>query len=554
MSPPQSVLVVGAGPSGLVAALNLAQNGVPVRIVDKAPKYFEGERGAGIQPRTLEAYKSLGILPEILAASGPLLPMRQYALPEGTEPIKTWSLAENVDSTPATPFSAPIVLGQGRAMKIIREKLEQYGVRVERGVELRSFTQDADHVVAQLVKTADGTESTETVTFDWLIGTDGAKSVVRKQLGIPFLGESRDESLVIGDIRLTGLDHEFWHMWIEKTRMVGLRPTEHAHEDDTFFILLRGEGVDYTKCAEDHNALWENLTRITGRKDLVLKEVVSAAHWRPNIRMTKAFQSGRVFVAGDAAHTHSPTGGQGMNSSVLDSMNLCWKLSLVAKHLAPVSLLDSYTDERTPVLAQMLDLTTELLNSTISDPAADSSAPWSRSARLLQLGVNYRWSAIVVDEANKVENSDVLKAQAYGGTQAGRVRGGERACEAPGLVDPKTGVSTSLFEIFRATLHTALIFESVSGSVEIIEALKRFPQGTVQTILLLPKGGDGKADGVTGVDRVLVDGEGHAWSSYGGEGGGVVIVRPDGFVGAVVRDAKGVEKYLQGVFNDAKET
>ncbi|KII86158.1 hypothetical protein PLICRDRAFT_177744 [Plicaturopsis crispa FD-325 SS-3] len=552
MPSPQSVLVVGAGPAGLVAALNLAQNGVPVRIIDKDRKYFIGQRGALVAPRTLEAYKILGVLPQILVAAGPVLPMRQYALPEGKVPVKTWPMIEAMDPTPAIPIAIPVILGQAHAQRILRDKLGEYGVSVELGVELRSFTQDAEKVVAQLVKTTeDGKETPETATYNWIVGTDGGHSVVRKQLGLPFIGESLQENFVIGDIRLTGLDHEYFHMWLDKDLTVGLRPTENADKDDMFAFAIRGQDVDYDKCATDYDALWECLIRKTGRTDLVFKEVVCAAHWRPNIRMVRAFNSGRALVAGDAAHVHSLTGGQGMNSSVLDSMNLGWKLSLVAKGLAPASLLDTYTDERVPVLAEMLNLTTALLGGALSGPVDDVS-PWVRGKLLYQLGVNYRWSGITLDADALSAGEDVnsLKARAYGGqgNALGRVRAGEGARDAPALVDVRTGAKTSVYEILNVTRHTAFVLHGVDNTEAILGALGRFPEGTVETVLLLPKGSESGAP-AEGADRVLVDSEGHAWATFAGEVQvGAVIVRPDSFVGAVVRDAAAVDAYLKGIF------
>ncbi|KII92346.1 hypothetical protein PLICRDRAFT_50734 [Plicaturopsis crispa FD-325 SS-3] len=551
MSSPHPVLIVGAGPTGLVSALILAQHNLPVRIIDKSPTHFIGQRGAGIQPRTLEAYSVLGVLPQILNAAGPVLPMRQYALPGGREVVGTWRMSEPVESTAAVPYSSSVILGQDRAMKILREKLAEYGVHVELGVALSELTQDAENVSVQLVKTTpDGSEVPETATFRWVVGADGGKGAVRKQLGIPFLGETQDAHVLIGEVRMTGMDHQHWHMWRDAQTMVALRPTERVAEDDMFAFILSGEHVDYDECAADPAALWAALTALTGRADWTLKEVVCAAVWRPNVRMAEAFQEGRVFLAGDAAHIHSPTGGQGMNSSVLDAMNLGWKLALVAKGLAPPSLLETYSDERMPVIAQMLDLTSALLQGVLSGPPSDA-APWRRGARLRQLGVNCRWSKIVVDaDAPEVEVEE-LKKQAYGGQEEdeakGRVRAGEGTRDAPGLVDWATGARTSLFEMLRATHHTAVVFADSAEAGNIVGALKGFPAGTVQVVLLYPRG-SGSTSRFEGVYRVLVDGAEHAWKTYGGEKGGVVIVRPDGVVGAVVRDAAGVNKYLEDIF------
>ncbi|KII91041.1 hypothetical protein PLICRDRAFT_174374 [Plicaturopsis crispa FD-325 SS-3] len=552
-SNPQSVLIVGAGPAGLVAALTLVQNGVPVRIIDKEPDHFVGQRGAGIQPRSLELYHILGVLPEIVMAAMIPPPMRSYELPEGTKPIETWNLWERHEPTPAYPYPNGLLLGQDHLMRILRRKLREYGTNVQLGTRLHSFKEEGDHVVAQLLKTSlDGSEIQETVTVDWIIGTDGAKGVVRKQLGLRLLGETReDDRLVLGEIRLTGIDRDYWHIWQDEKTTVFLRPTAPELGDNTMFsFVLRGDDVNYEKCAADPNALFECLVRKTGRTELVLKEVVNSAFWRPNIRMVDRFSQGRAFVAGDAAHVHSPTGGQGLNSSIQDAINLGWKLALVCKGLASASLLDTYSEERVPVIAQMLNKSTEALKKTMAPVAGKDLSAWQRSRELAQLGVNYRWSSIVLDDqaAAHTHHADTEKHDAYGQGAATGMHAGDSAREAPGLFDLATRETETLFSLFRTSLHTAMIFASDAAEAKsFIDTLASYPPGILQSVLLLPQGSKRVNADSLGIaaDRSLVDTKDYARSHYGIERHTtIVLVRPDGVVGGIVHSTEGIQMYF----------
>ncbi|KAG7445128.1 uncharacterized protein BT62DRAFT_211533 [Guyanagaster necrorhizus] len=528
-----SVLIAGAGPSGLALALALLQNGMSVRVIDKGETHKVGQKGCGIQPRILELYHFMGVLPDIQKKGGLICPVIHY-LPNGE--TKTLSMVTKGEVTPDKPCSEPLLLGQDRHEQILREHLAKYRCEVELGTELVSFEQFADHVVSRVIKTHDGQAVEETIESRWLVGAEGAHSVVRKSLGLTFLGETRQENMVVGDIKIIKpqLD-EFWHSYGNATtKSVVIRPSEDPAANKYQFFAM-GPQLDMTTVASGREAFIKEFYAVSGRTDIEFGELVWISNFRPNIRMVDKFGSGRAFVAGDAAHVHSPTGGQGLNSGIQDSINLAWKLALVDKGLAAPTLLDTYTQERIPVIAAMLNKTTELHNKTFTQGVASYDA-WKRGPELYQFGVNYRGSPIIVDEAGTPESLDP-----YRSGDGGNLRAGDRAPDASGLV----GEKTRLFDIFSTSYHTVLIFSGADPDVtEILDLLKAYPVGSLKSVVILPQDAAPPAVDGSSADFVLTDGEGHAYKHYNG----VVVVRPDGMIGALVSGVDGLKQYFKGIF------
>ncbi|KAK7462927.1 hypothetical protein VKT23_007507 [Stygiomarasmius scandens] len=540
-----SILIVGSGPTGLALALVLRRNNVPVRIIEKRSEYPIGSRGCGVQPRILELYKILGILPEFLEVCTPLMKVAQFS-PRGNEPDKILEMATVLEPTPARPYNNPVSLGQDRHEALLRSMLEKTGCKVELETEFLSFEQHADHVVARLAKTLDGQRTEETAKFAYLVGADGARSQVRKQLGLTFLGESVESvSMVIGDLYLRGLDKEYWRMWgVGTGRLVALRPME--TNSDRFNFFFQASPEENERIVNNPELIFQGIKEMTGRTDIEFGELICAGIWRPNIRMVNNFGEGRVFVAGDAAHVHSPTGGQGMNSGVQDAFNLGWKLSLAYRGIASEGLLESYSRERLPVIATMLDKTTELFQKTFRSTGSEG---WVRGYELRQFGVNYRGSPIVVDQRSTTHEEE--SPDPYRSGEDGKVRAGDRAPDAPGLLDESQNL-TSLLDIFKPICQTVIVFTGDSSREEqdaILQTVAKHQGSVVQTIIVYPQSVKALSP-VPDVDRVLVDRDGHAYKNYAvsEKEMSVVIVRPDGFIGAVVFNADGLRTYMTNVF------
>ncbi|KAG7094576.1 hypothetical protein E1B28_005403 [Marasmius oreades] len=317
--------------------------------------------------------------------------------------------------------------------------------------------------------------------------------------------------------------------------------------DDRFTFTIGGDRVDLERVSSSKGEFIKAFQDITGRTDIEFGDLIYMGTWRLNIRMTDKFRERRVFIAGDAAHVHSPMGGQGLNSSVQDAVNLGWKLALVQRGLSPVSLLDSYTEERLPVIASMLGKTTELFRKgQASFGSATAEEGWRRGFEIRMFGVNYRGSSIVYDEKYTEPKE---QADPYRAGQDDTVQAGDRAPEAPGLVEDGNR-TTSLYEVFEPTAHTVLIYDGHRNDpVPVLEHLLKYPRGLVQCVIIHPRSAS-PLPGANGASRIMEDCEGFAYKNYKIEEGDVkrvVVVRPDAHVGALVEGVEGLREYFSRI-------
>ncbi|KAJ7876816.1 FAD binding domain-containing protein [Mycena leptocephala] len=539
-------------------ALALLRNGVSVRLIDKEPAPRLGQRGAGIMPRSLELFNALGVGDKILRLAIPAPQAVVYEMPGGVKPLTKFDMWPPAEPTSQRPFPNVVMLGQDHLERLLRTELNKLGCETEWGTTLLSLEQPEGGDFVRAFVSRPHPEShehehlTESATYDFVVGADGARGVVRKSLGLTFLGEtSNADNLVVGDVMVHGLDSKIWHMWGHVgANWLSLRPTEVPL---MYNFLLGGSEIDHPYIVEHPEALASIFVEYTGgRRDLVFGDVV----WLSHYRMVDKFGVGRVFVAGDSAHVHSITGGQAMNVGIQDSFNLAWKLALVQRNLAPESLLQTYTEERAPVVAALLNQITMLKESWTgkSDgppPTHVGGSAWKHNGGVLQLGVNCRWSSVVVDEQGDEELLDDFDEGDYGEEEeedfpsdavvSRPLSAGDRAPDAPGLVALKRPApdktvadtsTTSLFRTLRASHHTANRYTPVIG------LLAPYAPDAVQSAIVV------RAQGTVPADR-----GGHAYRTYAlRDRCDVVVVRPDGLIGAVVRSREGLRRYLRGVF------
>ncbi|MCZ4092350.1 FAD-dependent monooxygenase [Sinorhizobium psoraleae] len=326
------VLIVGAGPTGLVLALWLRRLGVDLRIIDKAPGPGETSRAIAVQARTLEFYRQLGIVDDVLAAG---IRVERLAVRTPSGIAATLKLGDFGAGLSRYPFA--FALPQDIHERILVRHLEKAGVAVERRAELMSFEQDAAGVTATVVKDGAG----EVIRAAYLCGADGASSTVRHGVKLGFPGGTYEQSFYVADVEVEGtiardglnvcLDTHGFAIVLPvrqsgSVRLIGIVPAENTAEEKITFEGIRAE-----------------VERITG---VTVKAVNWFSTYRLHHRVAERFRVGRVFIAGDAGHIHSPAGGQGMNTGIGDAVNLGWKLAAVVGGRADARLIDSYEPER----------------------------------------------------------------------------------------------------------------------------------------------------------------------------------------------------------------
>jgi 2-polyprenyl-6-methoxyphenol hydroxylase-like FAD-dependent oxidoreductase len=483
------VLIVGAGPTGLTLACELAVRGVGFRIVDRADRFFGGSRTDGIQPRTMEVFADIGILDPILAGGDLGMVMRAY---KGDEVIWEGQMSEPSQPSPSVPYPNVWFVPQFRTEEILRARLAESGARVEQSTELTDLTQDADGVTATLV--SGGTP--ETVRAGYLVGADGGRSTVRKRLGIAFPGET-DESitLLFADARVDGISHDHGRIWQVGDGGVSVMPLAGTE----LFVVVALPPDKEDEPIRDY--LQRRVTESSGRDDILVREVTWHTTWRANTRLAERFRDGRAFLAGDAGHVHPPTGGQGMNTGIQDGYNLGWKLAATLAG-APARLLDSYEPERMAAARLALDLSTALLD---KHKRGDDDAH-VRGPELYGLTLNYRGGPLSRDDR----------------TRPGEVVAGDRAPDAPATT--ADGRPVRLFDLFRGPHWTLLAFGAAhTGTVAALN--DRFGPALHAYTVVRP--------GEPAGEHTVVDVDGHVQAAYGAADGALVLVRPDGYIGLV---------------------
>ncbi|MFZ4301792.1 FAD-dependent monooxygenase [Streptomyces cinereoruber] len=380
------VLIVGAGPTGLALGVDLARRGVRALLVERADALFPGSRGKGLQPRTLEVMDDLGVLDGIRAAGGPY-PVGMIwrdGIRKGEH-----RMFDEPTPTEAEPYLWTWMLPQWRTQQILHARLRELGGDVAFDRELAALVQDAEGVTASFT-------AGPAVRARYAVAADGGRSAVRRSLGISMRGESVDpQPTLVADVRITGLDRDNWHMFppADSGGFLALCPLAGTEDFQVTAQFPPGVTPDLSL---------EGLREVIAERSHLSPDAVTEVRWasafRPRTALAERFREGRVFLAGDAAHLHSPAGGQGLNTSVQDAYNLGWKLASVLTGGAGDTLLDSYEEERRPVAASVLGLSTQVHRGEVR-----------RGAATTQLGLHYRESTLT-EETRTVLAEDALHA------------------------------------------------------------------------------------------------------------------------------------------------
>lgn len=483
MSAP-SVLVVGAGPTGLIAALTLRVNGVRCRIIDRRAQSTTSSRALGCQPRSMEVLAALGVVDALLRRSEPL----------GVSLIMRGAkeLAEVTWIPPDAPFPYTYIFRQPVLEELLREKLDQLGIEVEWNAEFVGLD-DQDTVAL-----SDGRR----VAAPWIVGCDGARSRVREAAGITFEGASTGEVHYLADVSFRQNDKlSSPAIWLAPDGPLMLMPLPGNSREWRIFVDVTKERNPMPEPTR------ESLQALLDRRALGPGRVtIDAVHWtstyRTSLRLARDYRNGTIFLAGDAAHVFPPYGGQGMNTGIQDAFNLGWKLARVIQGTSSSGLLDTYQAERRPVALDTMHQVDQRrrlfairnpLGRRLRDLALQVLMRSTRAKRAgsyatSELGISYRGrSWLCVDDG-----------------RSARPRAGDRAPDGP------LG-GGRLFEVLHPTRFTLLVFANSDVASAIAPELP--PDVAVV-----------KVDRSTDPGQALT-------KRYNAGRGALVLVRPDGHIG-----------------------
>lgn len=536
------VLIAGAGPIGLTAAIELRRRGVRARIVDPLLEPPQYAKAVGIQPRTLEVFESMGVVGQVLDAG---LEMRgQLVYVNGSQVSRV-----DLSTPPDVPYRFHL-LPQYATERILRERLTDLGTEIDRGTAVSAFDQDADGVTVTLT----GPDGDTTIRAGYLLGADGAHSVVRKGLGLSFEGAAFTEQYMLGDVVADwsmpqGYAIRSMHQTADGTtddqlvciplpgrgryRMSMLVPDELAVAPTT-----GGDGVAHgfegTRAPE--------LSHIQAVVDRLAPEpaTVSNLRWssvfRISHRIVDSYGRGRVFVAGDAAHIHPPTGAQGMNTGVQDAHNLAWKLALAVAGVGSDGLLDSYDLERRPVGEEVVGRTVRDAREGIGTDSNDLDFIMRREGQLL---ISYADSPLVAGSAVP--------------TAPAAPRAGERAPDAAGLSRDSVNFPLRLFDVIGGVDHSLVLYADPTAGADEVAVLESLADemsakahGHIDIhVIAAPTAQVGSTE-----LPLLRDTDGRFADGYRPDGSTVFVIRPDGYVGyrGPTTDGKAALRHLEGTF------
>ncbi|MEU1514560.1 FAD-dependent monooxygenase [Streptomyces sp. NPDC005811] len=519
------VLIAGAGPVGLSAAAELVRHGVRCRLVDRLPARLPYAKAVGIQPRTLEIWDRMGLARTVLESAAVLRGQLVHVNGRETARIDT-------ALPPEVPYGFA-ALPQYTTERLLEEYLAELGTVVERGTELLSFGQDPDGVTVRL-RTSSGAE--EELRVGYLVGCDGAHSTVRKGLGLAFEGDAFAEEYMLGDVEA---DWDLPHGY-------GLRSSHRAENGSTDDVLVciplpgagryrmsmlvppelstrasgGGDGVAHGLEGGRTPGL-AHLQAVVDRlapKPATLSRLRWSSVFRISHRIVDRYGAGRVFVAGDAAHIHPPTGAQGMNTGIQDAGNLAWKLALVVRGEAGPALLETYDAERRPVGEEVVGRTVRHATQGIE---ADPDDPRTVLLREAQLLVGHRGGP--------------LAGSPYGPADAPQP--GDRAPDCAGLTLPLAAFPLRLLDVLRGRAGlVVLLYAAHAGDLaEAAEAVAAAgePLGAARpaTVAVLAREAAAVAPDTLAV-AAYRDTGGEFARLYRPDGPTGLVVRPDGLLGA----------------------
>ena len=411
------VLIVGAGPSGLVLALWLNRMGVDLRIVDQSAGPGTTSRALAVQARTLELYRQLDLAQPVIDQGYPIKAFNIWTEGEHRARIELGAIGAGL-----TPYPFLHIYPQDKHEGLLVERLLEAGVRVERNTVLEHFEEDGDTVVAQL---RDAAGNSERVEARYLAGCDGARSRVRDIIGVGFPGGTYRQVFYVADVEgeSPALNGEL-NLDLDEADLLAvfaMAPRGHGRLVGT----LRDERADRAETLQFSDVSQRAIDNLL----ISVHKVNWFSTYRVHHRVAEHFRRGHAFLAGDAGHIHSPAGGQGMNTGIGDVINLAWKLAAVVQGRAPDSLLDSYEAERLPFARRLVETTDRVFGYLSADGPVAEIVRTGIAPRIMQLVAKLPLTGEYLREyLFRTISQTVLHyrhAPLNSGT-AGRIRGGDR--------------------------------------------------------------------------------------------------------------------------------
>ncbi len=535
------VLIVGAGPVGLALACELRLRGIDCRLVEKAQKPAPFSKANTISPATMEVFDKLGVAEAVLGNGMRMLSNRAV---KGGRVV----LEFEIPPLEETRFCFNVNIPQYMVERILTERLKSLGGTVERGVEALWHEQGADGVAACLVHHCEG-GSEERVNAKYLVACDGAHSVVRKDLGVPFSGDLYEDKLLVADVFID---------WAKDPK--AFRLFEHPREGALIFMHDDGVVLAWPYHQQD---LWHIIVPMTEQEDqaldepglddlsnlirhrtgmaLPLRDPMWISKFRIHRRCVERYLDGRVLLAGDAAHIHSPYGGMGLNTGIQDAHNLAWKLDLALAGMADDSLLHSYGEERRPIAMEVLERADKFQTTLISK---NPVKVLFRNLVLPRLVKNPKIMAKIFRGATQLSVSYARSSlsRTYEGSELARDKRWEQALKAGDraqdvvcwtLEGERTGLDQEL-NVLKFSLLA--ISTGKSGSLdELVEAAKRARArlgDRCRSIIVLDSEQRAAALPSGVFDKVLIDRSGALATLYGARENTIHMIRPDQYIGA----------------------
>jgi 2-polyprenyl-6-methoxyphenol hydroxylase-like FAD-dependent oxidoreductase len=517
------VLIAGAGPVGLALAIELRRRGVAARIIDRSDGPATESRALGTQARTIEHFRMMGIGEDRLA---PSLRIPGIAIHDGGSLVAT---VPTRVSRPDVTYDGILVMTQADTERMLLDRLDDLGGAVERGATLTALSQDAGGVHATIT----GRLGTETIRARYLAGCDGARSTVRHHLRAEFAGFTYPQEFLLADCRVAGnLGHDLGNGWLHPDGLLFALPLPY---EGLWRIIVNTD----RQAPDDRTAptIEEVATLVRKRTGdaLEITDAVWISRFRINCRMVNEYRHGAIFLAGDAAHVHSPVGGQGMNTGIQDAVNLGWKLALATSDRAAASLLDTYGEERMPIARAVLAGTDR---GTRAIMTANPALRWLRDRALATAASIPAVQGVIAEQISQLgldyRKSPLSGPAGRGGFAARSPRPGDRAPQAA-FTHAATGNPSTLFDQYGLGGFTLLLFpDPAGGEISLRDATTlgawvrdRLGDDCCPIVILPNAPADGEFPAFAATDH-----DGSIRRLFGVQEEAAVLVRPDGYIAA----------------------